>query len=364
MSPVVLSSRASRFCTRSFRQRPSSGHEFQDPGIRLTDTVTIPTSVLLNRLLARGKFRHLQVLLRLAELGSVQRTADAIGVTQSSVTQTLAYVEGLLEAKLFQRHARGVMPTPACQDLLPIARQMMMSLADGADVIAARGRRGGGVVRLLASIAAIHGVLVEELPRFHTRYPAIEVHVREAEGEDQLLALARGEVDLLACRRPVAVPEGWAFDAMGDDEIVVVARPGHQLHRRRRADWGVLSQALWLLPPAETLARLRFDAMVQQHFGAPPRSHPLVTRNFALTLKVIQAQPVLALLPMSFARNLLIDGQIAQVPTPDALPLAPLGLLRPDPIVAPAVRSLIDFLLAGKAGPLEHRDHPAKGVLG
>ena len=40
-----------------------------------------PASVLLSRLLARGKFRHLQVLLRLAELGSVQRTADAIGVT-------------------------------------------------------------------------------------------------------------------------------------------------------------------------------------------------------------------------------------------------------------------------------------------
>ena len=46
-------------------------------------------TVLLNRLLARGKFRHVQALLRLAELGSVQRAADAIGVTQSSVTQTL-----------------------------------------------------------------------------------------------------------------------------------------------------------------------------------------------------------------------------------------------------------------------------------
>ena len=33
---------------------------------------------LLNRLLARGKLRQLQVLLQLAELGSVQRTAAVL----------------------------------------------------------------------------------------------------------------------------------------------------------------------------------------------------------------------------------------------------------------------------------------------
>ena len=61
-------------------------------------------AVLLNRLLSRGKFRHLQVLLRVAELGSVQRAADAIGVTQSSVTQTLAYLEALLDTPVLRRH--------------------------------------------------------------------------------------------------------------------------------------------------------------------------------------------------------------------------------------------------------------------
>ena len=36
-------------------------------------------SNVLNRLLARGKFRHVQILLHLAELGSIQRTASAVG---------------------------------------------------------------------------------------------------------------------------------------------------------------------------------------------------------------------------------------------------------------------------------------------
>ena len=79
--------------------------------------------VLLNRLLAKARFRHLQVLVKLAEVGSVRRTAEAIGMTQPGVTQLLADLEALLDVPLFHRHARGVLPTAACLDLLPLARQ-------------------------------------------------------------------------------------------------------------------------------------------------------------------------------------------------------------------------------------------------
>ena len=59
-------------------------------------------TALLNRLLVRGKFRHTRVLLKLAELSSIQRTAESIGTTQSAVTQTLAYFEEMLETPLFR----------------------------------------------------------------------------------------------------------------------------------------------------------------------------------------------------------------------------------------------------------------------
>ena len=301
-------------------------------------------TVLLNRLLARGKFRHLQVLLRLAELGSVQRTADAIGLTQSSVTQTLAYLESLLEVPLFQRHARGVTPTPACLDLLPVARQVMLGVADSADVLAARQRRGGGSVRLVASAAAVHSVLLRALPRFHQRHPAIQVHLREAEGEDQLLAVARGEADLVACRQPMTLPEGWDFAPLLDDRFVVACAPGHPVLRRQRPDWRALGRETWLLAPAESAARLRFDA-IAAHFGAAARTHPLVTRVLASTVAALQTDGVLALLPLANVRHLVDAGQLALVPTPDPMPLLPIGLLRPRQGGSAAAERLAEQLL-------------------
>ena len=77
-------------------------------------------TVLLNRLLIRGKFRHIQVLLKLAELGSIQRTAESLGITQSAVTQTLAYLEEMLEtAAVPATRARRAADARMHRSLLP-----------------------------------------------------------------------------------------------------------------------------------------------------------------------------------------------------------------------------------------------------
>lgn len=300
-------------------------------------------SALLNRLLARGKFRHVQVLLKLAELGSVQRTADAIGMTQSSATQALAYVEQLLETQLFHRHARGVRPTPACIDLLPVARQIMQGMTASAEMIAARHRQGQGVVRLIASASAINGMLADALIQFNQRVPSVEVHLREAEGEDQLLAVARGEVDLVACRRPLVVPQTWQFVPLVDDEVVVVCAAGHPLARRRRVDDAELAQQLWVIAPAGAVTRERFDEFATG-LAQMPRSHPLVTRNLTLLVHLMQQRKALSMLPLSFVRHLIEGRELARVKTREALPMPPLGLLQPTVAMNDAATRLSSFL--------------------
>jgi DNA-binding transcriptional LysR family regulator len=226
-------------------------------------------TAFLNRLLARGKFRHVQVILVLAELGSVQRTAEAIGMTQSSVSQTLAHLEELLEVRLFERHARGVRPTPACADLLPVARQLMMGVADGAEIVSARHQDGQGVVRMVASGAAMNGLLVDTLPEFCDRYPGVQVRLAEAEGQDQLLAIARGEVDLVVCRRPPVLPEGWEFYPLRDDRYVILCRAGHPLGRARTLKWADIAKATWLLLPAGVASMSSYATSLTHHRLTP-----------------------------------------------------------------------------------------------
>jgi DNA-binding transcriptional LysR family regulator len=286
------------------------------------------SSALLQRLLARGKFRHLQVLLKLAELGSVQRTADAIGMTQSAVTQALAYVESLLEVRLFQRHARGVRPTAICTDLLPVARQLLQGIAQGAEILAVHHHAGMQTVRVAASAAAIHGMLVKTLTLFESALPGIQVLLTEEEGEDQLLAIARGEVDLVACRRPAEIPQGWVFEPLVSDRLVVVCAPEHRLMHADCLAWQDLANETWLLMPTGSAAREKFDDLAAS-FGQSPRAYPLVTRTLMPIAWLLRARGLLSLMPMSVVRHLVDTGEMAVLPVDVAGEMEPLGLLMP-----------------------------------
>lgn len=310
--------------------------------------MSLSASVLLNRLLARGKFRHVQVLLRVAELGSVQRAADAIGVTQSTVTQTLAYLERLLDVRLFQRHARGVMPTAACVDLLPVARQILQGLAEGAGALVSRLGGGLGVVRMAASAAAIHGLMRPAWPAFAERHPGIQVQLREAEGEDLLLAVARGEVDLVACRQPAAIPGGWAFQALVNDRFVIVCAASHPLASGPVPEMSTLARQTWMLAPAESAARRCFDSLAER-FQTPPRIHPMVTRVIPLMVDALMTAPLLALLPLSVVRPLVDEGVLVALSLDDAPVLEPVGLLRPERLEREAVAQLAEHLVSSGA---------------
>jgi DNA-binding transcriptional LysR family regulator len=300
-------------------------------------------SVLLNRLLARGKFRHVQILLKLAELGSVQRTADAIGMTQPTVTQALAGLEELLGLQLFERHARGVRPTPACLDLLPAARQMFLGIAETAEMALAGQSQASGVVRLLASASAINGLLLRALPAFLRQRPQVQVQLREAENDDLLLAITRGEVDLVVCRKPPVLPTGWAFHPLADDRLAVVCSAGHRLARRKRLAWTDVQGETWLLSPAGSIARSTFDALADR-FEVPARTYPVVTRVLAVSVALLHEEGLLALLPFSFVQPLVQAGLLAELALPDVPGMEALGVLSPQGTLREAPEMLFQFL--------------------
>lgn len=300
------------------------------------------SSVLLNRLLACGKFRHIQILLKLAELGSVQRTADAIGMTQSSVTQTLAYLEQLLGIQLFMRHARGVTPSPACVGLIPVARHLLQGINDSAECISAYRRMGEGVVRLIASASAINCLLIQALPPFHAKQPNIQVQLREAEGIDQLLAISRQEADLVICRQPSRMPDGWRFSALRPDRLVVVACPQHRL-AGMDASLTDLAKETWVLAPAGSLVREKMDE-ITQHYPFPVKTYPLVTRSIAMLKILMEQHDLVALLPLSFIAHLITSGEFCEVKTPFTIEVAPMGYMLPNENARDAAQKLADYL--------------------
>src|ERR671939_194356 len=65
------------------------------------------------QLLARLRFRHLQMLGALADTGGIRRAAMRLNLTQPAVSKALAEVEQAFGYALFARTSKGLQPTPA-----------------------------------------------------------------------------------------------------------------------------------------------------------------------------------------------------------------------------------------------------------
>nr|WP_255429409.1 LysR family transcriptional regulator [Ramlibacter albus] len=310
-------------------------------------------------MLARARFRHIQVLVQLATLGSVRRTAESVGMTQPGVTQLLADLERLLDTPLFHRHARGVRPTPACSDVLPFARQMLVGLGASAEAVAARRGLGEGVVRLVASTATVNGLLVRAIPEFNGKWPLVQVQLKEAEIDDAMLAVARGEVDLVGCREPAVVPEGWAFKPLLEDTFAIACSAQHPLARRRQLSWMDLLEETWLPAPAGAAARVEFDARTAPLPGEL-RICQVITRVPAATWAMLKRQRLLTLVPYSVVRHLVESGELAVLRMKEPMPFKPLGLLLPQRDASAAALRLAQFLEQYEAKAVKRKARDAR----
>lgn len=299
-------------------------------------------SLLLTRLLTRARLRHLQVFMRVAELGSFKRAAEEVGLTQPAITHVVTDLESLLEAELFRRHARGVTPTALAQTLLPVVRRILATLAEGAETVASQLADAEGVVRLTATSSALNGLLVRLVPAFAQREPRIQLLVSQAEGDRYGGQVARGEVDAVACREPAVLPEGWRFHPLLEDAMVVVCGAAHPWAGRSRVAVAELAQEVWVVSPAETLARVALDQLAQER-GWTLRLAPVVTRALPMTWALLQQPRAVALVPAGVVRQLADAGQVVVLPLDRQWPIGPLGLLMPTELPGDACRRLLAF---------------------
>lgn len=201
-----------------------------------------PATVLLARLMARARLRHLQLFVKLSELGNLKRSAEAMHISQPAATQLLADLERLVELQLFDRHARGVRITAAGQVLLPVARRALDAMADASEALTAVKRKGEGVVRLAGITGAVSGWLVRALPAFAHAEPNLQIQVFECEVDRCSELVSQRQVDLALCREPPAMPLGCVFHPRLQDHFVVACGLDHPLAKRKRVTWQALTQ--------------------------------------------------------------------------------------------------------------------------
>ncbi|TWD84360.1 DNA-binding transcriptional LysR family regulator [Kribbella amoyensis] len=199
------------------------------------------------------ELRHLRVVCRLADSGSVSKAAAALGVSQPSLTAQLHRIEDAIGGPLFERGPQGVAPTPLGKHVLGRARSMLADM----DELVGSSRRytaGPGPLRIGSVRTVMFGAW---LSRLEELLPDRELSTQVDTSFAVLTELlAAGVVDVVMLGRcddahAPPCPPGIVERTMVYPEPFAIALPAnHRLASSTEIRLEQLAEDTWICPPA------------------------------------------------------------------------------------------------------------------
>ena len=183
-----------------------------------------------------GRLNGLQLLqvegfLEVARRGSVSRAAEALFITQPTLTARLHGLERELGARLFLRTPRGMRLTDAGRAWVPFAERAMRALVEGREALEQVQTASAGHLTIGSALAVSTYILPDLLERFVSGHPRVEVAVRTGHSEDVVEMVLRDDVQL-GLGRAINNPD-LDVRTFHREELVLVCAPDHPFAKRR-----------------------------------------------------------------------------------------------------------------------------------
>ncbi len=153
--------------------------------------------------------RHLKTLIAIADHGTFGEAGNAIGLSQSAVSQQVRTIEDRLNVKLFDRTVRPPALTVRGITLLEGARRIVREYERITSSVAGDHLTGNLVLGAIRS--SITGALPKALSILRERYPALRVHVKTEGSSDLVSMVTAGRLDaaVIPGERPLTEIIHW-----------------------------------------------------------------------------------------------------------------------------------------------------------
>ena len=209
--------------------------------------------------------QRLRALALIADLGSISAASEALGYTQSAVSQQLAALEREVGAPLVDRSQRPLRLTAAGEAIRPHIAGVLAALG-GAEAAVAEIRGGRRRVRLAAFPSALSSFVPAAVRDLRRVEPDLVVQVLQLETREAVERLRAGDADLAVVHHlpGVAVPDTAELVRRGIlvDDLHLVVPSGHHLARRAAVSIADLDGEPLILPRRDTPAG-RFRSVVE-----------------------------------------------------------------------------------------------------
>lgn len=163
----------------------------------------------------------LDTFLDLAESRSFNRTAERLGVSQSTVSARIRALEAAVGERLFQRSRAGTQPTPAGERFEAHARGLRHGWTEALRAVARAGERAGALrIGLQNDLAG--GAIAAWVGEIRAAFPAMALYVEPDYSTQMASDVLSGTLDLAVLYTPRPLPD-LHYEPVGEAVYVMVS---------------------------------------------------------------------------------------------------------------------------------------------
>jgi DNA-binding transcriptional LysR family regulator len=279
--------------------------------------------------------RDLHVFLAVCEHKTMAKAAQELGVSRPVVSRSIAELEQLLQAQLFDRTPQGLVPTRYGEALLRRSFAIFDDLRQSVLEIERLKNPDGGELRIGTSDVFAAALVPTAMDSLSRRFPGLRFEVDGVTPGTMASYLRDRQGELVVTRvRPVVEPD-LAVEPLYFERLRVVAKAGNPWIGRKKLTLAALLDEPWILSSFELGEDSPFVRALRAVGASPPR-RCILSNSLTLRAGLLASDRYLTLLP----------GSVLQLGPQWRKLVAPLQITLPDWHLPVAILTLKDRILS------------------
>ena len=211
-----------------------------------------------------SRLKQLRAFCYAVKFGTLTRAAEALFLSQPSVSLQLAALESELGCQLVERRRRRVTLTAEGQILYELARPLVEGL-EGLDEEFLTRSRGGGqsTLDIACGNSTIQYLLPDMVAAFREQHDNVHMNLHNVTGTDGMALLRSDEVDF-AVGSMVDVPHDVSYEPLYHFDPLLITPLDHPLAKKAEINLQDLSPFGLILPPKRLTTYRLVDLVFQK----------------------------------------------------------------------------------------------------
>jgi DNA-binding transcriptional LysR family regulator len=290
------------------------------------------------------RLEDLHYFLAVAEVGNLGRAAQRLGLTQPALTKAVQRLEADLGLQLFERTRTGMCLTTVGSAFFRRTRQVGMAVEEAVREARDLHRGEVGIVRVGVVPPLADTLFSDACADLVKQRPAANLRVSINLNYELYSELALGELDLVLAPLPESRSAEFSHEALFEDDLLVAARDGHALLKRRGLRFEDLTSAAWVLPEPHVGGREWIEQCFRSRELSPPRVSVESNSTVGNLARVVRNTDMLTIIGAMMLRSPAGRG-LAAIPLRDAVWPRTVGITtRRASYLSPLVLRFLDIL--------------------